>query len=94
MDYNVIWRSIFRLEAVGVIDHSNIIKLAKLCLSFAIANAKSEAGSSHMKRVESSYRSQLGEEPLSYLMRMVMDGKPLCIAQVHQSCRSFLIAKN
>ena len=70
------WRNIFRLEAIEVTDHSNIIKLAKLCLSFAIANAKSEAGFSHMKRVESNYRSWPGEEPLSYLMGMVMDRKP------------------
>ena len=57
MDYIAIWRSIFRSEAVGVTYHSYIINLAKLCLSFAIVNAKSEAGFSHMKRVEGSYRS-------------------------------------
>ena len=57
MDYIAIWRSIFRSEAVGVTYHSYIINLVKLCLSFAIVNAKSEAGFSHMKRVEGSYRS-------------------------------------
>ena len=29
-----------------------------------------------MKRVENSYRNQLGEEPLSSLMRMIVDGNP------------------
>ena len=29
-----------------------------------------------MKSVENNYSSQFGEEPLSFHMRMVMDGKP------------------
>ena len=74
MDYIAIWRSMFCLEVVGVTDYSNILKLAEFCPSFAIANAKSEAGFSHVKRVENSYRNQLGEEPLLSLMRMVIDG--------------------
>ena len=76
VNYIAIWRSIFLLEAVGVADYSNILKLAELCLSFAIANAKNEAGFSHMKRLENNYRNQLGEEPSSSLMRMVVDGNP------------------
>ena len=42
----------------------------------AIANSKSKAVLSHLKRAENNYRSQLGEEPLSSLMRNVLDGKP------------------
>ena len=44
VDYIAIWRNIFRLEAVEW--------LTELCLTFAVANAKSETGFSHMKRVE------------------------------------------
>ena len=52
MDYSTIWRSIFRLEAVGVTDYSIILKLAEFFLSFAVANNKSETGVSRSKRVE------------------------------------------
>ena len=38
MDNIAILRSIFCLEAVGVTDCSNILKLAKLCFTFALAN--------------------------------------------------------
>ena len=65
-----------RLEVLGVTDYSNILKIAELFLSFAIANAKSEASFSHMNKVKNNDRTQLGEEPLSSLMRMVIDGKP------------------
>ena len=94
MDYVVIWRSIFHLEAVEVTDYSNTLKLAERFLSFAISNAKSEAGFPHMKRVENNYRSQLGEEPLSSLMRMVGNGwKAICRARLNQNCRSFFTTK-
>ena len=76
MDYIEIWRNIFRLEAVGVTEYSNILKLVELCLTFAVANAKSETGFSHLKRVKNSYRSNLGENTLSSIMRMVIDGLP------------------
>ena len=33
MDYIAIWRSISRLEAVGVTSYSNILGLAELCLT-------------------------------------------------------------
>ena len=33
MDYDAIWRSIFRLEDVGVTDYSSILKLVKLTKS-------------------------------------------------------------
>ena len=75
MDYINVWRSIFRLEDVRVTDYSNMFKLAELCLTFAVANTKSETGFSHVKKVENNFRSQLGEEPLSSLMRMAMDRK-------------------
>ena len=76
MDYITVRRSIFQLEAVGVTEYSNILILAELCLTFAVANAKSETGFSHMKRIETSYRSLLSETSLSSIMRMVIDGKP------------------
>ena len=76
MDYIAIWRSISRLEAVGVTSYSNILGLAELCLTLGVANSKSKAGLSHLKRAENNYRSQLGEEPLSFLMAIVLDGKP------------------
>ena len=57
MDYIVIWRSMFHLEAVGVIDYSNILKLAELCLTSVVANVKSKTDFSHMKRVENNYRN-------------------------------------
>ena len=57
-------------------DYPNILKLAELCLSFAIANAKSEAGFSDKNRVENNYRNHLGEEPLLSPVGMVIDGKP------------------
>lgn len=40
--YIAIWRSIFRLEAAGLIDYSIILKLAELFLTFSVANAKYE----------------------------------------------------
>ena len=55
MDSIVICRSIFRLGAVGVTDYSNILKLAELCLTFGVANAKSKAGFFQLKRVEKNY---------------------------------------
>lgn len=74
--YIAIWRSIFRLEAVGLIDYSIILKLAELFLTFSVANAKYEATFFNMKRLENNYRNQLGKEPLSSQIRMVMDGNP------------------
>ena len=75
MDYITVWRSIFQLEAIGVTEYySNILKLAELCLTFAVANAKSETGFSHTMRIETSYRSLLSETSLSSIMRMVIDG--------------------
>ena len=59
----------------GETDYSIILKLAKLFLTFAVANAKSETGFSHIKRVENNYRSQLGTEPLYSQMRMVIDAE-------------------
>ena len=55
MDNIVICRSTFRLGAVGVNDYYNILKLAELCLTFRVENAKSKAGLSQMKRVEKNY---------------------------------------
>ena len=55
MDNIVICRCIFPLGAVGVTDYYNILKLAELCLTFRVANAKSKAGFSEMKRVEKNY---------------------------------------
>ena len=55
MDNIVICRSIFRLGAVGVTEYYNILKLAELYLAFRVANAKSKAGFSQMKRVEKHY---------------------------------------
>ena len=55
MDNIVICRSIFRLGAVGVTEYYNILKLAELYLAFRVANAKSKAGFSQMKRVEKNY---------------------------------------
>ena len=57
----------------GEADCSIILKLAELFLIFTVANAKSETGFSHMKRVENNYRSQLGKELLYSQMRMVID---------------------
>ena len=57
----------FYLEAVGVIDYSNIVKLPELFLT-------SGTGFSHMKR-KNNYRTQLVEESLSCLTRIIMDGK-------------------
>ena len=94
MDDISIWRSIFHLEAVGVTDYSNIVKLAELCLTFVVENAKSETGFSHMKRVESNNWSQLGENPLSSLMRMVMDGKPHEGYDSTKAVEAFLQKKN
>ena len=51
MDYIVIWRSIFHLEAVGLADYSNILKVAKLFLILVVANVKTEIDFSQMKRV-------------------------------------------
>ena len=42
MDYIAIWKSIFHLEAIGVTDYLNIIKIVKLCDTFAVPNAKLE----------------------------------------------------
>ena len=53
-----------------------MLKLAELCLRFAVVNTKSETDCSHMKRVENNYRSHLAEKPLSFLMGMTMDEKP------------------
>ena len=63
-------------RGIGVAEYSNILKLVELCLTFAITNSKSETGFSHMRRIENDQRNNLGEESLSHLMRMVMDGKP------------------
>ena len=55
LDNIVICRRIFPLGAVGVTNYYNILKLAELCLTFRVANAKSKAGFSEMKRVEKNY---------------------------------------
>ena len=75
MGYIAMWGSIFRSEAVGVTNYFNILTLAKLCFTFAVANAKSETGFSYIKRVENSLRGQLGKEQLSSLKRIVIAGK-------------------
>ena len=54
---------------------SNILKLAKLCFTFALANPNLKQ-IFPTKRVESNYRNQLSEDPYSSLMRIVMDRKP------------------
>lgn len=75
MDNIAMLRSIICLEAVGVTDCSNILKLAKLRFTFALANPNLKQ-IFPTKRVESNYRNQLSEKPYSSLMRIVMDGKP------------------
>ena len=92
--YIAIWRSIFCLEAVGVTDYFNILYLAELCLTFVVANAKSETGLSHTKRVENNYRSQLGKEPLSSLMRMAMDVTPYTEYSLTKTEEVFLTKKS
>lgn len=74
--YIAIWRSIFPSEAVGLSDYSIILKLTELFLTFSVANAKYETAFFNMKKLENNYRSQLGKEPLSSQIRMVMDGNP------------------
>ena len=92
--YIAIWRSIFCLEAVGVTDYFNILYLAELCLTFVVANAKSETGLSHTKRVENNYRSQLGKEPLFSLMRMAMDVTPYTEYSLTKTEEVFLTKKS
>ena len=77
MDYIAISRSIFHLQVrVEVTEFSIILKLVQLFLTFVVANAKYETGLSHMKKLESKYRSQLGKEPLSPQTKIVMDENP------------------
>lgn len=77
MDYIAISRSIFHLQVrVEVTEFSIILKLVQLFLTFVVANAKYEIGLSHMKKLESKYRSQLGKEPLSPQTKIVMDENP------------------
>ena len=92
MDYMEIWRSVFRLEAIGVSEYSNILKLAELCLTFAVSNAKSETGFSHIKRVHT--RAQLSENNVSSIMRVVMDGKPYMEYNSTKAVEVFLKQKN
>ena len=94
MDYIAIWRNIFRLEVVEVTEYSNIVKFPELCLSLAIANAKSGAGFSHVKRVENNYRGQLGDKSLSSLMEMVMDEMPYAEHDSTKAVDVFLQQKN
>ena len=47
-------------------ENMDILKLAELCLTFAVANM------SNLKQV----LSQHGEDPLSSLLRMITNGKP------------------
>ena len=74
--YVTLWRMLFQLEVVGVADYSNILRLVELCFVFAMANAKSEQGFSHMRRIENDYRARLSEMSLSTIMRISMDGLP------------------
>ena len=77
MDYIAISRSIFHLQVrVEVTEFSIILKLVQLFLTFVVANAKYEIGLSHMKKLESKYRSQLGKEPLSPQTKIVIDENP------------------
>ena len=73
MDYVPLWRMIFQLEYLGDASYLNILRLAELCFTFAVANVKPETGSSHMKRIETNYRSR-SERNLSTIMRIGMDG--------------------
>ena len=82
------------MDAVGVTDYSNILKLAKLYLTFAVANSESETGFSHMKRIENSTRSQVVKEPLSFLMRTVLNKKPYGEHDSIKAVEVFLQQKN
>ena len=46
-----LWRMIFQLDSLGDVSYSNILRLAELRFTFAVANAKPETGFSHMKRM-------------------------------------------
>ena len=94
MDYMEIWRNIFRLEAIGVTEYSNILKLAELCLTFAVSNAKSETGFSHIKRVQTASRANLSEQNVSSIMRVVMDGQPYMEHDSTKAVEVFLKQKN
>ena len=74
--YITIWGSISYLEVVGETDYPNILKLVELCLTFVAENSKSGTGFYYMKTVEDNYRSQLDEERLPFLIRIVIDLKP------------------
>ena len=65
MNYIEIWRNIFHLEVIGVREYSNILKLAELCLTFAVSNANSETGFSYIKRVPIASRTNLSEQNVS-----------------------------
>ena len=75
IDYVSLWWMIFQLESLGDASYSNILRLAELCFTFAVANAKPETGFSHMKRMETNYRSRLSERNLSTIVRIGMDGE-------------------
>ena len=74
IDYIAIWRSTFCLEAVGVTDHSQVSQ-AMSRIHHSKCLFKFEIAFSCVKRVENNHRSQLGEEPLSSLKRIVMEEK-------------------
>ena len=69
-------KNTFRQEAARVTHHSNILQLAKFCLTPTSANAKSETIFSFIKRLKNLYKSQVGQQ--SSEMRMIMDGKGIC----------------
>lgn len=76
MDYIVIWKNTFRQEAARVTHHSNILQLAKFCLTPTSANAKSETIFSFIKILKNLYKTQVGQQ--SSEMGMIMDGKGIC----------------
>ena len=80
MDYIAMWGSIFCLEAVGVTDYFNILKLAKLCFTFAVANAKSETGFSYIKRVENSLKGAAWQRTIIFLRKNRNRWKATCRA--------------
>ena len=91
--YVTLWRMLFQLESVGVNDFSNILRLVELCFVFAVANAKPEQGFSHMRRMESDYRSRLSEMSLSAIMRISMDGQPYIDYDSTNAVEKFLKSK-
>ena len=78
----------------GVTEYCNILKLAELCLTFAVSNAKSETGFSHIKRVQTASRANLSEQNVSSIMRVVMDGQPYMEHDSTKAVEVFLKLKN